>query len=114
MRLRGESRSGILGWTLNSCLAYNVIFSWHSQIRDLFQRIDPKLWADTGNNPVLLMALVDQKRLDELEHDSGFTSQLDEVAHRFDVYMKTPPREADTTCIAYFSAEFGLTTCVPI
>ena len=45
-------------------MAYNVIFSWHSEIRDLFQRIDPKLWADTGNNPVKLIGLVEQKRLD--------------------------------------------------
>ncbi|MDR2443414.1 MAG: alpha-glucan family phosphorylase [Deltaproteobacteria bacterium] len=95
-------------------MAYNIIFSWHSEIRDIFQRIDPKLWAATGNNPVMLLGLVDQKRLDELEHDTGFTSQLEEVAHRFDIYIKNPPREAENTCVAYFSAEFGLTSCLPI
>ncbi|MDR1297073.1 MAG: alpha-glucan family phosphorylase [Deltaproteobacteria bacterium] len=95
-------------------MAYNVMFSWHSEIRDIFQRIDPKLWEESGHNPVLLMGLVDQKRLDELSHDIGFTSQLDEVAHRFDVYVSAPAESARDTCIAYFSAEFGLTTCVPI
>ncbi|MDR1546950.1 MAG: alpha-glucan family phosphorylase [Deltaproteobacteria bacterium] len=95
-------------------MAYNVIFSWRSEFRDVFQRIDPKLWAETNNNPVLLLGLVDQKRLDELENDAGFISQLEEAAHRFDLYMKVPAQSAADTCVAYFSAEFGLTTCVPI
>ncbi|MDR1309879.1 MAG: alpha-glucan family phosphorylase, partial [Deltaproteobacteria bacterium] len=95
-------------------MAYNVMFSWHSEIRDLFQRIDPKLWSESGNNPVLLMGLVDQRRLDELAHDTGFISQLEEQAHRFDLYMKATPQASENTCVAYFSAEFGLTTCVPI
>ncbi|MDR1085678.1 MAG: alpha-glucan family phosphorylase [Deltaproteobacteria bacterium] len=95
-------------------MAYNVIFSWQNEIRDIFQRIDPKLWEQSGHNPVVLMGLVEQRRLDELEHDTGFTSQLDEVAHRFDLYMSSPAVDKDKTCVAYFSAEFGLTTCVPI
>ncbi|MDR1577350.1 MAG: alpha-glucan family phosphorylase [Deltaproteobacteria bacterium] len=95
-------------------MAYNVFFSWQSEIRDIFQRIDPKLWEQSGHNPVVLMGLVDQHRLDELENDTGFTSQLEEVAHRFDVYMAAPPVDQDRTRVAYFSAEFGLTTCVPI
>ena len=36
------------------------------------------------------------------------------MSHRFDIYMKNPPREAENTCVAYFSAEFGLTSCLPI
>ncbi|MDR1487303.1 MAG: alpha-glucan family phosphorylase [Deltaproteobacteria bacterium] len=95
-------------------MAYNVMFSWHSEIRDIFQRIDPKLWEESGNNPVLLLGLVDQKRLNELENDTGFISQLEEVGHRFDIYLKNRPIAAENTCIAYFSAEFGITTCVPI
>ncbi|MDR1395003.1 MAG: alpha-glucan family phosphorylase [Deltaproteobacteria bacterium] len=95
-------------------MAYNVIFSWQNEIRDIFQRVDPKLWEQSGHNPVAMMGLVDQKRLDELEHDIGFTSQMDEAAHRFDLYMSSPPLDEGRTCVAYFSAEFGLTTCVPI
>ncbi|MDR0882951.1 MAG: alpha-glucan family phosphorylase [Candidatus Adiutrix sp.] len=95
-------------------MAYNVIFSWQNGIRDLFQRIDPQLWADTGHNPVAFMGLVDQDRLESLVADQGFMSQLDEAAHRFDKYMEAADSETTGTCVAYFSAEFGLTTCVPI
>ncbi|MDR2422320.1 MAG: alpha-glucan family phosphorylase [Deltaproteobacteria bacterium] len=95
-------------------MAYNVFFSWQSEIRDIFQRVDPQLWEQSGHNPVVLLGLVDQKRLDELERESGFVSQLEEIAHRFDLYMSAPPIDQGRTCVAYFSAEFGLTTCVPI
>ncbi|MDR2340124.1 MAG: alpha-glucan family phosphorylase, partial [Deltaproteobacteria bacterium] len=95
-------------------MAYNVVFSWDSEIRDIFQRVDPKLWTESNHNPVRLMSRVKQKRLDELNLDTGFTSQLEEVSHRFDVYMNAPKHDPSKTCVAYFSAEFGLTTCLPI
>ena len=95
-------------------MAYNVIFSWQSNIRDLFQRIDPKLWEDLGHNPVAFMGQVSQERLECLAGDLGFVSQLEEEAHRFDKYMANPKVGDPGTCVAYFSAEFGLTTCVPI
>jgi starch phosphorylase len=94
-------------------MAYNVIFSWDSEIRDIFQRVDPKLWSDCNHNPVKLMNLVAQKRLDELSNESGFVSQVEEKAHHFDMYLNAPSIDQNTL-VAYFSAEFGLTTCLPI
>jgi starch phosphorylase len=95
-------------------MAYNIMFSWNSEIRDIFQRVDPKLWTESNHNPVRLMSRVDQKRLDELANDTGFVSELEQVNHSFDMYMNAPPLDASRTCVAYFSAEFGLTTCLPI
>lgn len=96
-------------------MAYNVIFSWQSAIRDLFQRIDPQLWSESGHNPVAFMGLVSQDRLESLVDDLGFMSQLEEVANRFDKYMTFPGSDTpDNICVAYFSAEFGLANCVPI
>ncbi|MDR1164663.1 MAG: alpha-glucan family phosphorylase [Deltaproteobacteria bacterium] len=95
-------------------MAYNVIFSWDSEIRDIFQRVDPKLWSESNHNPVRLMNRVEQKRLDELANDTGFVSQLEEVTHHFDVYMNAPSGADPNVRVAYFSAEFGLTTCLPI
>lgn len=95
-------------------MAYNVLFSWQSGIRDVFQRIDPRLWEESGHNPVAFMGQVSQDRLEALAADVGFMSQLDEEARKFDKYMNTPSLGDGQTCVAYFSAEFGLTTCVPI
>jgi starch phosphorylase len=95
-------------------MAYNVLFSWRNSIRDLFQRMDPKLWEDLGHNPVAFMGQISQERLEALVNDLGFMSQLEEEAHSFEKYMGAPKVGDPGTCVAYFSAEFGLTTCLPI
>lgn len=99
-------------------LAYNVVFSWHSEIRDLFKRIDPRLWSDTGHNPVVLLGLVSQSRLNELANDPGFVTQLDVVNRDMDRYLQSPRQAqfgiAESFLVGYFSAEFGLTSCLPI
>ena len=101
-------------------LAYNLSFTWRAEIRELFQRMDPRLWTDCGHNPVVMLGLVDQKRLDELARDQGFMAQLERVSRDFDRYLSQPRiQEADYAPdmpfrAAYFSAEFGLASCLPI
>ena len=101
-------------------LAYNLCFSWKGEIRDLFQRINPGLWVACRHNPVLMLGLVSQQRLDELSGDQGFLAQLERVRQDFDRYLSQPRIQAMHYCpevpfqVAYFSAEFGLTECMPI
>jgi len=101
-------------------LANNVCFSWKSDIRELFQRIDPGLWSACRHNPVLMLGLVRQERLDELSQDQGFLAQLDRVHHDFERYMSQPRIQSEDYSpdfpiqVAYLSAEFGLASCLPI
>ncbi len=101
-------------------LSYNVCFSWKGEIRDLFQRIDPWLWEECNHNPVAMLGMVSQARLDELSRDQGFLAQLARVEQDFDRYHSQPRIHAGDYCssdpfhVGYFSAEFGLTECLPI
>ncbi|MBC8461349.1 MAG: DUF3417 domain-containing protein, partial [Deltaproteobacteria bacterium] len=101
-------------------LAYNLCFGWKGEIRDLFQRIGPRLWEECGHNPVLMLGLVSQDRLDELSSDQGFLAQLEQVSQDFDRYLSQPRIQAMDYHpevpfqVAYLSAEFGLTECLPI
>jgi starch phosphorylase len=101
-------------------LAYNLCFSWKDEIQDLFQRIDPRLWEECGHNPVLLLGLVSQERLNELSRDYNFLAQLAQLTQAFDRYISQPRILAEDYYpempfqAAYFSAEFGLTECLPI
>jgi starch phosphorylase len=101
-------------------LAYNLCFSWKDEIQDLFRRIDPRLWEECGHNPVLLLGLVSQERLDELSRDYNFLAQLAQLTQDFDRYISQPRILAEDYYpempfqAAYFSAEFGLTECLPI
>ncbi|MFW6115074.1 MAG: alpha-glucan family phosphorylase [Thermodesulfobacteriota bacterium] len=101
-------------------LAYNLCFSWKDEIQYLFQRIDPRLWEQCGHNPVLLLGMVSQERLNELSRDHNFLAQLEQVSQNFDRYMSQPRILAEEYYskmpfqAAYFSAEFGLSECLPI
>jgi len=101
-------------------LAYNLCFSWKDEIQDLFQRLDPRLWEECGHNPVLLLGLVSQERLNELSRDRNFLAQLEGLTQSFDRYISQPRILAEDYYpampfqAAYFSAEFGLTECLPI
>jgi glycogen phosphorylase len=105
-------------------LAYNLRFSWdHATIR-LFRALDDSLWEESGHNPAKMLSLVSQTRLEAVATDTAFLAQLDEVYADFRAYMDgetwwsrnygTELNPADGFRIAYFSAEFGITECLPI
>lgn len=104
-------------------LAYNLRWSWdHDTIR-LFRALDDALWESSGHNPARMLGLVAQERLHAAADDAGFLAQLDGVYAAFRAYLedggwwgRTHGAElgGDDFRIAYFSAEFGLTECLPI
>ena len=101
-------------------LAYNIHWDWVPDIAGLFQRVDPELWERSGENPTFLLGQVGQTRLEELSVDLGFLSQLGRAEELLDHYLHSPRwyqtervEYADIR-VAYFSAEFGLTGCLPI
>jgi len=101
-------------------LAYNLWWSWDSEVIQLFRRLDAHAWEKTYHNPVRLLGTVSQERLYRLSEDAGFLAHLDRVARRLDEYQsrdqwyqgKYGSTPADI--VAYFSAEFGLTESLPI
>ena len=94
-------------------LAHNVWWSWNSEARNLFQDIDPNLWLQTDENPVLLLQKLSLERCQELAKDEAFLTRLNEVHKAFKDYMKKPYRK-DVPSISYFSMEYGLCSALKI
>ena len=100
-------------------LSLNLRWSWDHATIELFRNLDRDLWEETGHNPRLMLGRIDQKRLIELASDEAFLAQMDRVANDLDDYLAgagwflRKHSEALGLTIAYFSAEFGLTECVP-
>jgi starch phosphorylase len=100
-------------------ISLNLRWSWDHPTIELFRALDRDLWEETGHNPRLMLGRIDQKRLAELETDEAFLAQLDRVWASLDSYLGTAGwfarahPEALSLRVAYFSAEFGLTECVP-
>ena len=102
-------------------LAYNLKWSWDYRARLLFKRLDPQLWKNTQHNPVLLLNEIAPARLSEAASDPEFLREYQVTLKNFDRGSardeKWFPREFPELAkqpIAYFSAEFGLHTSLPI
>ena len=100
-------------------LSLNLRWSWHHPTIELFRTLDPDLWEETGHNPRLILGRINQKRLIELSTDEAFLAQMDHASADLDDYLagagwfKAAHPEAKGLLVAYFSAEFGLTECIP-
>ena len=70
-------------------LAYNLRWSWDQASVSLFRRLDPKLWEQTGHNPVALLGQIDQHRLENACNDPGYMSSFERVLAIFDDYMSS-------------------------
>lgn len=102
-------------------LAYNLHFDWDTEAKDLFRRLDSDLWESSRHNPVLMLGTIAQSRLLEVAEDEGFIAQMQRAAGQLEDYLKERtwfskhrPKEKQQECYAYFSAEFGLSDCLPI
>ena len=103
-------------------LAYNLRWAWHHETRALFRRIDRDEWERSGRNPVAMLGAVEQKRLVEVGADAGFLAHYERACQDLDAYIadKTTTwfsksgAAATPMRIAYFSAEFAITDCLPI
>src|SRR5271165_5772878 len=95
-------------------LAYNILWAWEPSIRTLFRRLDPGLWKDSGYNPVVMLGRVAQTTLERAAADPRYLAQYQLACQRFDAHLKRPAPDAGDKLIAYFSAEYGLTECMPV
>ena len=102
-------------------IAYNLRWAWDHDAIALFLRLDQELWDATGHNPVAMLGMLDQRRVDELQDDEGFLAHLDRVGDSLDLYVRAPQTwfdrhdgVVDRPFVAYFSAEFGVTECLSI
>jgi starch phosphorylase len=95
-------------------LANNILWAWEPPIRALFRRLDPALWKDSGYNPVVMLGRVSQATLEKMAADPRYIAQYQFACQRFDSHMKYPRQTNDGKVIAYFSAEYGLTECLPV
>ena len=102
-------------------MSFNLWWTWEPSARRLFRHLDPELWNRTNHNPVRMLQLSRQARLEELAQDKTFLRELKQVHEavskiswrRKDTYGKTGAGSAMQKPVAYFSAEFGFHESIP-
>ncbi len=99
-------------------IAQNLFWTWNTDARALFERIDRRLWDSTGHNPLKLLQTVSQDVLQRLADDDGFISHMERVSQTLAAYVARAPRlhvpgTNAREVIAYFSMEFAFTESLP-
>ena len=96
-------------------LAFNLWISWNYEAIMLFLRLDYDAWQASHQNPVRMLGMVSQERLDQAARDGSFLAALDAVWTKFRRYLNAEPWYTGSTenAIAYFSMEYGLDVSLP-
>ncbi len=88
-------------------ISKNIWWSWNNEATELFRSLDPILWKEVGNNPVLFLERMNFEKLEALAKDKVVLKRMNDVYAKFRDYMDV---EIDTKrpSVAYFSMEYGL------
>jgi glycogen phosphorylase len=102
-------------------LATDLWWASSAEARSLFRMISRRLWHETEHNPVELLRTISEARLAELAEHPTFLAYFDRIMDIFehehtrkDTYTEKNHKEFQGKTIAYFSAEYGLHTSLPI
>ena len=102
-------------------LAHNLWWTWHPAARKLFRRLSPSAWTRSRKNAVEMLRTIDDERLYAMAGNPLFLREYDAVMAEFaDVmaerrsWYRDHYGELAGGGIAYFCAEFGVHTSLPI
>ena len=102
-------------------LAHNIWWSWTPAARELFEQFDQTLWRLTQHNPVKQLQEVKPDRVASLSRNVVFLRQYQAAVKAHDEYMTSTDHWFGTQypqlrrlVVAYFSAEFGLHSSMPL
>ena len=100
-------------------LSRNMWWSWKRDAIELFRRIDPALWVESGRNPIAFLAKIPQSRFEQLSNDDGYRVHLEGVKEQFQSWVLDAVNEEGASfgpgeIVAYFSMEFGVHESLPM
>ncbi len=94
-------------------MARNIWWAWNNEATDLFKDLDPALWKEVGQNPVVLLERMSYEKLEALTADKTILKRMNDVYAKFRAYMDVKP-DANRPSVAYFCMEYGLTHVLKI
>jgi starch phosphorylase len=102
-------------------LANDLWWSWNTDARNVFRRLDYPLWRLTAHNPVKMLRLAEPEMFDRAVANADWLANYDRVIARLDAARAAHHTWCESACpdlhhhtIAYFSAEFALHQSLPI
>ncbi|WP_353662834.1 alpha-glucan family phosphorylase [Hydrogenimonas sp. SS33] len=97
-------------------IALNLWWTWNPAGKNLFRKLNPYLWKESGQNPIEMLRNLSPRQLETVARNESFMREYRYVHALFKEYMrdKTVYTEEEPLPIAYFCAEYGLHHSLPI
>jgi starch phosphorylase len=100
-------------------LAWNYWWSWAADGEGVFRDLDSEIWEECEHNPRQLLAKTSSFRLAEAATDPVYMERVQRLDETFQSYLTSSPRlQQDAITpehpVAYFCAEFGVHTSLPL
>jgi starch phosphorylase len=98
-------------------LAWNYWWSWAADGESIFRDLDSEIWEECEHNPRQLLAKTSAYRLAEAATDPVYLERVRRIDASFQSYMSSSPHIQSITHehpVAYFCAEFGVHTSLPL
>ncbi|MEK6334612.1 MAG: alpha-glucan family phosphorylase [Acidobacteriota bacterium] len=104
-------------------VAWNYWWSWAPDGVELFRDLDPGIWEQCDRNPRALLAQIPDLRLSQMAADPAFADRIQNLARRLEAYLadekswsklQLAPRISTQNPVAYFCAEFGIHSSLPL
>jgi starch phosphorylase len=93
-----------------AAIAYDYAWSWHGG-EEVFARLDPAGWRAADENPVRFLARLSEERQEAAQGDPAVAAAIEALAGR----LETATSGArDTRPVAFFCAEYGLHSSLPV
>ena len=104
-------------------LSWNYWWSWAADGAAVFRDLDPQVWEECELNPRCLLLDVSEYRLMQMATDPNYIERVRNLDERFARYMNPQakvwaragaPELTHENPVAYFCAEFGIHTSLPL
>ena len=97
-------------------IALNLWWTWNPAGKNLFKRLNPYLWKESGHNPIAMLRDLSAEQLEKVAQNENFMREYRYIHALFREYMedKTVYSAEEPLPIAYFCAEYGLHHSLPI
>ena len=94
-------------------LAHNMWWAWNHDARSLFQHMDEDLYAECGQNPVLMLERLSHEKMEAIAKDKAIVKKMNDVYAQFRAYMDVEP-DKNRASVAYLCMEYGLNQVLKI
>jgi len=88
-------------------IVHNLWWTWNKDALNLFSKLDPSLWEQSGN-PIILLQQISVERVKEILDDPGLVNRINSVIEKYESYMACE-FDSEKPTVSYFSMEYGFT-----